>query len=111
MPKKREVASLVGNFSPVKRRRASLVRRIRHFRGEIGDVLKTRAVQEHCGQYTDLWYRWSIHWRAGDAGRSCTFLEDRRAVDFDNAGIVFVLLVERHLCDWTARGQKGMERR
>lgn len=44
MPKKREVASLVGNLSPVKRRRAILVRRIRHFRGEIGEELNNRAV-------------------------------------------------------------------
>jgi hypothetical protein len=51
MPKKREVASLVGNFSPVERRRAILVRRIRHLRGETGDVLKTRAGEEtYCGQ-------------------------------------------------------------
>lgn len=44
MPKKRDVASLVGNFSPVKRRRAILVRRIRHFRGDMGDELNVRAV-------------------------------------------------------------------
>ena len=37
------MASLVGNFSPVKRRRAILVRRIRHLRGEMGDELKRRA--------------------------------------------------------------------
>lgn len=43
MPKKREVASFVGNLSPVKRRRAIFVRRIRHFRGEIGDELNNRA--------------------------------------------------------------------
>jgi hypothetical protein len=43
MPKKRDVASWVGNFSPVNRRRAILVRRMRHLRGEIGEVLKTRA--------------------------------------------------------------------
>jgi hypothetical protein len=43
MPKKREVASLVGNFSPVNSSREIFVRRIRHFRGETGDVLKTRA--------------------------------------------------------------------
>jgi len=48
MPKKREVASLVGNFSPVKSSRAILVSRIRHFRGDTGDVLKTRAVKEAC---------------------------------------------------------------
>jgi hypothetical protein len=44
MPKKRDVASLTGNLSPVKRSRAILVRRIRHLRGETGDVLKTRAI-------------------------------------------------------------------
>lgn len=43
MPKKREVASLVGNFSPVKRRRAIFVKRMRHRRGDMGEVLKTRA--------------------------------------------------------------------
>lgn len=43
MPKKREVASLVGNFSPVKRRSAILVRSIRHRRGEIGEELNKRA--------------------------------------------------------------------
>ncbi len=47
MPKKREVASLVGNFSPVKRSRAILVSRMRHFRGDTGEVLKTRAVSLH----------------------------------------------------------------
>lgn len=44
MPKKRDVASLVGNFSPVKRRRAIFVRSIRHRRGDIGDELKRRAM-------------------------------------------------------------------
>lgn len=48
MPKKRSVASRVGNFSPVKRRRAIFVSRMRHFRGDTGEVLKTRAV--HTGQ-------------------------------------------------------------
>lgn len=43
MPKKRDVASLVGNFSPVKRRRAILVKSIRHRRGEIGEELNRRA--------------------------------------------------------------------
>ena len=55
MPKKREVASFVGNFSPVKRRRAILVRRMRHLRGEMGDELKSRAVSK--GQ---LWSRDSL---------------------------------------------------
>lgn len=44
MPKKREVASLVGNFSPDESRSASFVRRMRHFRGEMGEMLKTRAI-------------------------------------------------------------------
>lgn len=43
IPKKSDVASLVGNFSPVKRSKDIFVKRIRHFRGDIGDVLKTRA--------------------------------------------------------------------
>ena len=43
MPKKSDVASFVGNLSPVKRRRAIFVRRIRHRRGEIGDELNNRA--------------------------------------------------------------------
>lgn len=44
MPKKSVVASLVGNFSPVYRSRAILVRRMRHFRGWIGELLKSRAI-------------------------------------------------------------------
>lgn len=47
MPKKRVVASLVGNFSPVYRRRAILVRRIRHLRGCMGELLNNRAVDWH----------------------------------------------------------------
>ena len=43
MPKKSDVASVVGNFSPVNRRRAILVRRMRQRRGDMGEVLKTRA--------------------------------------------------------------------
>jgi hypothetical protein len=43
MPKKREVASLVGNLSPVKRRSAIFVRSMRHLRGEIGEELNRRA--------------------------------------------------------------------
>ena len=44
IPKNMDVASFVGNFSPVKRRRAILVRSIRHFRGDMGEMLKTRAM-------------------------------------------------------------------
>jgi hypothetical protein len=44
MPKKRVVASVVGNFSPVKRRTAILVRRVRHLRGDMGEELNSRAV-------------------------------------------------------------------
>ena len=44
MPKKRVVASLVGNFSPVNRSTAILVRRARHLRGEMGDELNNLAV-------------------------------------------------------------------
>lgn len=43
IPKKRVVASFVGNLSPVYRRRAILVRRMRHLRGWIGELLNSRA--------------------------------------------------------------------
>ena len=43
IPKKSVVASFVGNFSPVKRRRATLVRSVRHLRGEMGEELNNRA--------------------------------------------------------------------
>ena len=43
MPKKRDVASLVGNFSPVKRRSASFVNSRRHRSGDMGEELKSRA--------------------------------------------------------------------
>lgn len=33
----------MGNFSPVKRRRAILVRSLRHLKGDIGEELKSRA--------------------------------------------------------------------
>lgn len=45
IPKKRVVASLVGNFSPVYRRSAILVRRTRHLRGCIGEELNNRAAR------------------------------------------------------------------
>lgn len=51
--KNKVVASLVGNFSPVNRRTAILVRSVRHFRGEIGDELNNLAVtksQDQCPQ-------------------------------------------------------------
>ena len=57
MPKKRVVASLVGNFSPVNRRRAILVKRMRQRLGETGDVLNTRAVSVH--QYA-IQFPWNL---------------------------------------------------
>ncbi len=44
MPKKSDVASFVGNFSPVNNRSVILVSSIRHFLGEMGEELKTRAM-------------------------------------------------------------------
>jgi hypothetical protein len=44
IPKNRVVASFVGNCSPVKTRTAILVRSVRHCRGDIGEVLNSRAV-------------------------------------------------------------------
>ena len=43
MPKKRFVASLEGKDSPVNIRRAILVSSMRHFRGDMGELLKSRA--------------------------------------------------------------------
>jgi hypothetical protein len=43
MPKKREVASLVGNFSPVKRSRVIFVSNLRHLSGDMGEELNSRA--------------------------------------------------------------------
>lgn len=43
MPKKSVVASSVGNCSPVNRRTAIFVKRVRHFRGEIGEPLNSLA--------------------------------------------------------------------
>ena len=84
MPKKREVASLVGNFSPVKSSNAILVRSMRHLRGEMGEELKRRA--EGPGQRSLI-----------QRLRSRTFLEDRGSVDSDNRLLsVFVLLARTH---------------
>ena len=91
MPKKRAVASFVGNFSPVKRRREILVRRIRHFRGDTGDVLNTRAIQECQPEVVD----WGDDGRRGSF-RVLTLLEDRGAVDLDDGVFIFVLLVVSH---------------
>lgn len=84
MPKKREVASLVGNLSPVKRRRAILVKRIRHRRGEMGEELKRRAASPQSVK---------LHPYA----QCRTFLEDRGSVDLDNCLLsVFVPFAVTH---------------
>ena len=59
MPKKSVVASFVGNFSPVYRRSAILVRRIRHFRGCIGELLNNRAVW---GGQVSYWFCFSLRY-------------------------------------------------
>lgn len=46
IPKNNVVASFVGNFSPVNRSTAILVRSVRHFRGEIGEELNNLAIGE-----------------------------------------------------------------
>lgn len=86
MPKKREVASFVGNFSPVKRRRAILVNNMRHLRGDTGDVLKTRAVVRR--QQAANCIQRVASWR--------TLLEDRGAVHLDDGTIILVLFVVTH---------------
>lgn len=43
MSKKSFVASFVGNLSPVNSKTAIFVRRVRHLRGDMGEVLNMRA--------------------------------------------------------------------
>jgi hypothetical protein len=89
MPKKRVVASLVGNFSPVKRRTAILVRRVRHRRGEMGEELNSRA-RVHIRFVQDSWWG-GQQW--------CTILKDRGAVQLEEAGMIgiFIFLSVTHL--------------
>ena len=91
MPKKREVASLVGNFSPVKRRRAILVRSMRHLRGETGEVLNTRAVEEGCIQYVIIAYEVFF------SGTKLTLLKDTCPINFDDASSIVLVLFVRHV--------------
>ena len=89
------MASLGGNLSPVNRRRAILVSRTRHFRGDTGVVLKRRAeylvsrgsiVVDYC---------------------SCTFLKDGSSVDFEDRLVsVLILLSVAHDGD-NAGGRGG----
>ena len=83
MPKKRVVASVVGNFSPVKRSTAIFVRRVRHLRGDMGDELNNRAGVCQC----------RCRLRKGGGGH-CTILEDRGAVQL-KAELVGVLVFLR----------------
>ena len=101
IPKKRDVASLVGNFSPVKRRSAILVSRIRHFRGDTGDVLKTRAV-EICVNIS------GIH--MGVCAPMLTFLKYARTVNLEDACVVLVLLVKTHDCGLVAPYRGNIKR-
>jgi len=82
IPKKRVVASLVGNRSPVYRRRAIFVRRTRHLRGCIGEELNNRAVD--------------VSWFQESKG-SPTFLEDGGSVHPHDRRIgIFVFLAVAH---------------
>jgi len=67
------------------------VRRIRHFRGDTGDVLKTRAIQERQPSVLESW----IDMAMGMSGL-LTLLEDGGAVDLYDRVFVFVLLVVGH---------------
>ena len=84
MLKKSVVASLVGNFSPVNSSRAIFVRSARHFRGEIGDVLKRRAAYG-----LDL-----LRYRVSNG----TILEDCCPIKLECLIGVFILLRVAH-CD------------
>jgi hypothetical protein len=83
IPKKRVVASFVGNFSPVYRRRAILVRRTRHLRGCIGEELKSRAIS----------VRYEREWR----GALLTFLKDRGPIHTHYSLVgIFIFLAVTH---------------
>src|SRR5277367_5428243 len=94
MPKKSVVASLVGNFSPVNRRTASFVSRIRHFRGEIGEELNKRASTKSANLYKD----------GGTKAR--TILKDRGPVQLE-AGLIRILILLRvtHDCRFERSGR------
>lgn len=81
MPKNRVVASFVGNFSPVKSSTASLVSRVRHRRGDMGEELKSRAEVRSVGLLPK------------DQGEpKYTILEDRSPIQLE-AGVVGILVL------------------
>ena len=88
MPKKRVVASCRPQLSPVKSRRASLVRITLHFLGEIGLWLNTRAGVQRQPVLRNTSPA-LVHAIASDP----TFLEHRRLVDLRHAACILVLLV------------------
>lgn len=66
-----------------------MVRSMRHFRGDTGEVLNTRAVQ------------WVSHMCSSPMAAvwaSPTLLEDRCAVHLDHGAVILVLLVIGHDC-------------
>lgn len=85
--KNRVVASVVGNLSPVNSRTAIFVSKVRHFRGEIGEVLKRRAVRSS-GLFSSKRGR-------GKGGEVLTVLEDRCSVQLEarHVGILVPLCV------------------
>jgi hypothetical protein len=92
MPKKSVVASSDGNFSPVNRRTASFVRRVRHLRGEIGDELNNLAVQLS-ETSSPLESTASLL----ETTPSPTFLENSGAIKLDHGLIsIFILFHIRH---------------
>ena len=88
MPKKRDVASFVGNVSPVKRRRAIFVRSIRHLLGDIGEELNSRAKQRAISRSYDILCSLDL-----------AFLKNRSSIDLDNCLIgIFIFLSVAHCC-------------
>src|SRR6186713_1611183 len=84
IPKKSDVASFVGNFSPVKRRRAILVSKRRHLSGEIGEELNNRATS-----WSDMLLFQGV--------LLPTFLEHRYSIYFqDSLFGIFVLFAVTH---------------
>lgn len=90
MPKKSVVASFVGNFSPVNRRTAIFVRRVRHFRGDIGEELNNLA-----GERVRIGQALAI--RVQERERAPTILENSGAVKLEHDLIsIFVLFNVAH---------------
>lgn len=98
MSKKSFVASLVGNFSPVNKRTAILVSKVRHLRGDMGEVLNMRASE-------------LLAVRHALAVANCTILKDSCPIQLEAGRMVCILVLLRvaHLV-YAVRVRSGRSR-